>query len=136
MNSRAITEDDFERVAALLREDEERLLGRESRVGANDLREWLSRTDLAEDSWLYEDDGEVVAAGWTDLAPGNEVAIGIGVVGERWQGRGLGAQLLQRSEQRARDRRAARMHAIALGADRAASELIASYGFTEIRARN
>ena len=91
MNSRAVTEDDFERVAAVLREDEERLLGRESRIGANDLREWLSRTDLANDTWLYEDGGEVVAVGWTDLAPSSDVAIGIGVVAAPWKGRGLGA---------------------------------------------
>lgn len=133
MNSRAVTEDDFERVAALLSEDEERLLGRESRIGANDLREWLSRTDLANDTWLYEDGGEVVAVGWTDLAPSSDVAIGIGVVAAPWKGRGLGAEILQRSEQRARDRRAARMHAIAIGADDAASKLIAAHGYTEIR---
>jgi len=38
MKSRPITADDYERVAAMLREEEQDLLGRESRLSVNDLR--------------------------------------------------------------------------------------------------
>jgi GNAT superfamily N-acetyltransferase len=132
MNTRPITEDDFERVAALLKDDEELLLGRPSQIGANDLREWLSRTDLANDSILYEDDGEPAAIGWVDVAPGNEVAIAIGVVGRRWKGRGLGAEILARNEQRAQGR-AQRLHQIAFAQDTAAMALLRAHGYDEIR---
>jgi ribosomal protein S18 acetylase RimI-like enzyme len=132
MNTRPIAEDDFERVATLLKEDEELLLGRPSQIGANDLREWLSRTDLANDSILYEDDGEIAAIGWVDIAPGNDVAIAIGVVGRRWKGRGLGAEILDRNEQRAQGR-ARRLHQIAFAQDAAAMELLRAHGYDEIR---
>jgi ribosomal protein S18 acetylase RimI-like enzyme len=133
MKSRPITVDDFERMAAVLRDDEEHLLGRESRVGANDLREWLSRTDLPNDSWLYEDAGDVAALGWIDLAPGSDAAFSVNVVHHRWTGRGLGAELLERSEARARARGAARIHQITLGEDAAARELLTSHGYAETR---
>jgi mycothiol synthase len=133
MNSRPITTDDYERVAQLLKEDEELLLGRPSQLGPNDLREWLSRTDLELNSWLYEDAGEPAAVGWCDVAPGGDVAIGIGVVHPRHKGRGLGAQLVDRSEARVRELGPPRMHQLAFGTDESAARLITSRGFEEIR---
>jgi GNAT superfamily N-acetyltransferase len=132
VNSRALTEGDLERVAAMLKEDEEFLHGRPSSIGPNDLREWLSRTDLATDSWLYEDEGRVAAVGWVDVLPDSDVAIGLGIVHPRWKGRGLGAELLQRSETQARGR-ARRLHTFAFGSDAAAAQLLGAHGFTEIR---
>lgn len=133
MNSRPIASEDYERVAAVLREDEEYLLGRGSRLTVNDLREWLSRTDLASDSWLYEDNGDAAAVGWTDREPERDTAFGIGIVHPRWKSRGLGAELLARSEQRGREAGASRMHQVAFGADRAADALLQANGYTEIR---
>jgi len=57
MNIRPLTEVDLDAVARLAAEDETVLHGRESRLGTADVRGWLTRTDLANDSWLYEDDG-------------------------------------------------------------------------------
>jgi mycothiol synthase len=133
MKSRPITEDDFERVAAVLRDDEEHLLGRESRLTVNDLREWLSRTDLEHDSWLYEDNGDVAALGWTDLADGSDVAFAVGIVHSRWKGRRIGTELLQRSEARARARGAARIHQVTLAADESARDLVTAHGYVETR---
>ena len=133
MKSRPVTEGDYERLVAVLRADEEHLMGRESRLTVNDLREWLSRTDLENDSWLYEEEGEVAALGWTDLTDGSEAAFAVGIVHRDWKGRGLGTELLQRSEARGRARGAARMHQVALGADALAHELITSRGYVEIR---
>jgi ribosomal protein S18 acetylase RimI-like enzyme len=133
MKSRPITPDDLERVAGLLRDDEERLSGRPSRIVVNDLREWLSRTELEHDTWLYEDDGALAAVGWADTPSGSDVVIGIGAVHPRWKGRGIGAELLARSESRGQERGAARIHQIALGGDGAACELFARHGYAEIR---
>lgn len=133
MKSRPITADDYERVAAVLRDDEEHLVGHESRLTVNDLREWLSRADLENDSWLYEEDDEIVALGWTDLVPGSDVAFAVGMVHPRWKGRGIGLELLRRSERRGRARGAARIHQVALAADSVARDLITSHGYAETR---
>jgi mycothiol synthase len=132
MNTRPITQDDLPRVAAMLKEDEEHLLGRPSQIGPNDVREWLSRTDLEHDSVLYEDDGEVAALGWVDVMPNSDTAIAIGVVHPRWKGRGLGTEILQRNEARARGR-GNRLHQITFGRDEAALALLRVHGYEEIR---
>ena len=133
MNVRPATTDDFGAMLELLAEDEEHLLGRPSRIGVGDLRDWLSRTDLAVDTWLFEDEGRLCALGWCDLAPGGEVAIGIGVVRPGWKGRGLGAELVARSEARAHEKAAERMHQIAFGGDTAAAALLVARGYREVR---
>jgi mycothiol synthase len=131
MNVSPFGEADFEAVAALLREDEEHMLQRPSQIGPSDLREWTSRADLAENSWLFEEDGELRAVGWADFV--DDLGVGIGVVRPRWKGTGLGVRLLERSEASARARGAARMQQFALGADTAAAELMTSHGYRDVR---
>lgn len=131
MNVRPFGEDDFEAVVALLREDEESLLDRTSRIGVADLREWTSRTKLAENSWLFEDAGEPCAVGWSDTV--DDLAIGIGVVRPRWKGRGLGVQLVGRSEAAGRAHGAKRIHQFAFGADPAATALLSAQGYRDVR---
>ena len=132
MNTRPMTADDLARVALLLKDDEEHMLGRPSRISENDVREWLSRTDLANDSILYEEDGAPAALGWIDSLPGHDTVFAIGVVHPRFKGRGLGAEIVTRNEQRAQSR-ARRIHAFAMGADDAARELLTTRGYTDVR---
>ena len=131
MNVRPFGEPDFEAVVALLREDEEHTFQRPSQIEPSDLREWTSRTNLAENSWLFEEDGELRAVGWADLV--DDLGIGIGIVHPRWRGTGLGAQLLERSEANARARGAARMQQFTLGPDTAAAALMAAHGYRDVR---
>jgi mycothiol synthase len=131
MNVRPFGEADFETVTSFLREEEEHTLQRASQIGPNDLREWTSRADLANDSWLFEEDGELRAAGWVDFSA--DVCVGIGVVHPRWKGAGLGVQLLERSEAAGRAHGAARMQQFAFGADTAAAALMASHGYRDAR---
>jgi GNAT superfamily N-acetyltransferase len=131
VNVRPLTEADLERVAAFLREDEERLFGRPSRIGATDVRQWTSETDLERHSWLYEDDDGLVAVAW--LWPEPDVLTAIGVVHERMHGRGLGARLLERSERIARELGAPRIHQIAIGPDAAAGALMTEHGYRDVR---
>jgi mycothiol synthase len=131
MNVRPFGVDDFGAVVTLLREEEEHTLQRPSQIGPGDLREWTSRTNLAETSWVFEHDGELRAVGWADVV--DDLGVGIGVVHPRWKGTGLGAQLLDRSEAAARARGAARMHQFAFGADTAAAALMAAHGYRDVR---
>jgi GNAT superfamily N-acetyltransferase len=131
MNVRPFSEADFEAVVALLREDEQHTLQLESQIGPGDLREWTSRTNLAESSWLFEEDGELRAVGWVDFA--DDLGVGIGIVHPRWKGAGLGGELLDRSEAAARARGATRMHQFARGADAAAAALMTSRSYRDVR---
>lgn len=131
MTARPLTEDDFEAVAAFLADDEERLTGRPSRIGASDLRAWLGRTDLERHSWLREERGRIVAVGWVE--PHGEVGIAVGVVHEEAKGRGIGTELVERAEARLCEGGAARIHQIALAADEQAPELMTAHGYREVR---
>jgi mycothiol synthase len=128
---RAFGPDDFDAVTSLLREDEEHIHGRPSRITSADLREWTSRANLGENSWLFEEDGELRAVGWADIV--GDLGVGIGVVHPRWKGTGLGAQLVERSEAAARTRDAVRMHQFAFGDDTAAAALMAARGYRDVR---
>jgi mycothiol synthase len=130
VNVRPFTEDDFAAVAALLTDDE-RAHGRPMEVGVNEVREWTSRSDLATESWLYEDDAGAVAVGW--VAVRGDIGSGVGVVHPRGKGRGLGAQLLARGEAALRSRGAARIHQFAIGTDGAAAELLTVRGYRDAR---
>ena len=131
MKVRPFGNDDFAAVAALLAEDE-RWQGRTARVGVNEIHEWTMLADLANDSWLYEDDEGPVAVGWVYLW--GEVGVGVGVVHPRAKGRGLGGELLERSDSalRARDG-VERIHQFTIGSDTAARELLESRGYTDAR---
>jgi GNAT superfamily N-acetyltransferase len=131
MNVRPFGDADFEAVVALLREDEEAAFHRPSLIGPSDLREWTSRADLAHDSWLFEEDGELHAVGWADIV--DDLGVGIGVVHPRFRDTGLGAQLLERSEATGRARGVSRMHQFTLGPDTAATALMTAHGYRDVR---
>jgi mycothiol synthase len=129
VNVRTFSEADFPVIAELLADDE-RSFGRPIQVGVNELREWTGRADLARDSWLYEDDDGPAAVGWADAH--GDVGMGIGVVHPRAKGRGLGAELVERSERALRGR-VQRIHQFAIGSDARAHALFESRGYRDVR---
>jgi mycothiol synthase len=128
---RPLTQDDLPALAEFLARDEERLIGRPSRIDATDVREWTSLADLEHDSWLYEDESGIAAASWMHVT--GDLAVGIVAVGERAQAGATGTELVERCEERARAHGAARMHQFALGPDTYARELLASLGYEDVR---
>jgi mycothiol synthase len=131
VNVRPITPDDVPALAAFLAEDETDVFGRPSRVGVPDVTAWLSGNDLGNDSWLYEEDGAIVAAGWVEKH--HDTGIAIGVVNRPNRERGLGSQLVRRSEERLRELGVGRVHSVTLAPDSAAESLLAGRGYREVR---
>jgi mycothiol synthase len=131
VNVRPLGADEFAAVAAFLAEDETRLFGRPSRLGVPDVAAWLSRLDLARDTWLLEDETRLVALGWVEAH--DETGVAVGAVHREWCGRGLGSKLVDRSEERLRELGVRRIHNVALAPDRAAPPLLAGRGYREVR---
>ena len=132
MSVRPATEVDLDALAAFLAHDEEVLLGRPAHIEAADLRAWFSRCDLAHDTWLYEEDGRIVAAGWAERLPG-DAGLAAGIVGRNALGCGLGGELVDRAEARLRQQGCARIQQVALAADPDAPVLFAARGYREVR---
>jgi mycothiol synthase len=133
VNVRPIGPDDAETIAALAGADEAALHGRAgSRLGVADVRSWLTRVDLEHDSWLYEEDGRVVGGGWLALRD-NALGTFSGLVAQGWKGRGIGAAILERAEERARAHGAVRVQGFGFEADAAAAELFAARGYAAVR---
>jgi mycothiol synthase len=131
MNVRPITPDDFVALAAFLADDETDLFGRPSRLGVADVTAWLSGPDLASDTWLIEEDGRLVAAGWVEKH--HDTGIAIGIVHRERRGRGLGSKLVDRSEERLRVLGVGRVHAVTLAPDVSAEPLLTGRGYCEVR---
>ena len=131
MSWRAIQDDETERVAAFLAGEEERLTGEPSIVGEPDVASWLTRVELRTDSWLLEEDGAIAALGWADVH--GEIGVAIGAVAVTERGRGLGSELVHRTERRLLALGCLRVHAVTLAADDAAPALFAAHGYREVR---
>jgi GNAT superfamily N-acetyltransferase len=127
---RPLRPEDAPAAAALLDEDEV-AVGFRSRLGEEDVVDMWAHTDLAHDSWLLEEDGRIAAAGGGQLHAGTYFVRGCVRPGAK--GRGLGSQLLDISEDRAREHGVATLHQVALGADRAADALLRSRGYRDVR---
>jgi len=131
MNVRHMTREDFPAVAAFLAEDETDLFGRPSRVGLADVTAWLSRPDLVKDTWLFEEEAELVALGWVEAH--DDTGLAVGVVHRDRRGLGLGSKLIDRSEERLAELGMRRIHNVALAPDAAAPPLLARRGYREVR---
>lgn len=62
--TRPLAADEIDAAMALLVLDEEHTTGRSSKLGPSDLAAWLSGLDFAVDTWLFEENGRLVAFGW------------------------------------------------------------------------
>jgi mycothiol synthase len=127
---RALGRADATLVAALLDADEVFLGGR-SRLAADDVTDWWLRVELADDSWLFERDGQAVALGW--LEDNGEVGVATGTVHPHAKGRGLGSHLVDVSEEHARGKGHRILRQFAPANDPAARELLEARGYRDVR---
>jgi GNAT superfamily N-acetyltransferase len=126
VNVRPYTDADAAAVAAMVAADEEVLYGRPARIQANDVAVWIS---YYEDAWLFEEDGRLVAAG--SFGVHGDVGAIVGVVGAK--GRGIGAEIVERGEERGRAKGVAKIHGLTREPDGAARRVFESRGYREVR---
>jgi mycothiol synthase len=131
VNARPISPDDIPAIAEFLANDEARLFGRPSRLGAADVTAWLAQSNLVEDTWLFEDDGGITALGWVQKH--GDTGIAVGAVHRDECGRGFGSRLLDLSERRVARFGLTRIHNVVLAPDVGAEPLLASRGYREVR---
>ena len=112
---RPLAGEDAPLVAALARADEEALRGRPSHVGADEVASWWEGADLEHDSWLFEDDGDVVAVGW--FRRWGDIGSCVGIVAQRAKRRGHGLMLIERAEAAATRHAVIKLHGFALADD-------------------
>jgi len=96
-----------------------------------DVTAWLAGLELSSDTWLYEDSGRIVALGWVERH--DDTGVAIGIVHRERRGRGLGSELVDRSEERLRALGVRRVHAVTLAPDVAAGPLLTGCGYREAR---
>ena len=128
---RPATREDADVVATLLADDEAVLLGRPSRLTALDVASWWVRVDLEHDSWLLEEGGRLVAAGWFEYH--DALGFHVGVVAQGAKGRGLGGKLIDLAEGRAVAAGIPRVHTWVPALDPSAAALCESRGYSEVR---
>jgi mycothiol synthase len=133
VNLRAQTTADFPAVAAFLAEDESHVFGRPSRLGVADVTAWFAQVDLERDTWLFEEEGQIVALGWAEVEEHHDAGFAVGVVHRDRHGRGLGSRLLDLTEGRLRELGVARTHTVTLAPETAAPALLTARGYREVR---
>jgi mycothiol synthase len=106
-------------------------LGLETATTTSEILEWWARLDLANDSWLLEEGGRLVA--FASVYRRDDSTDGFGMVHPDAHGRGLGTMLLELGEQHARDAgfRCFRTSSYAPDAD--ARVLLDSRGYRPVR---
>ena len=126
VNVRPLVDDDAPAVAALISAEEERLYGRPGRLTGADILMFLH---YSKESWVWEEDGRMVASASYGVHGG--AAEFRGIVGDK--GRGLGAEIVDRGETFARDEGVEKIRAGAPEPDAAARALFESRGYREVR---
>jgi GNAT superfamily N-acetyltransferase len=131
VNVRAGTRDDLAAIAELFGSVEEAVGGRPSRLDAAGVDGWLHTISFETNTWLVEEEGELVAGAFAQCF--GELGNGAGAVRPSAWGRGLGAQLVDTMERRLSDEGALRTHSWTVAGDEAAAALFAGRGYRVAR---
>ncbi|HLX31367.1 MAG TPA: GNAT family N-acetyltransferase [Gaiellaceae bacterium] len=131
MNVRPATPADAEAVADLFNALEVALLGHRTSFDAEGVRGWWQTIAYETNTWLFEEDGALVAATGGQVFDGTGNSAG-GVHPDAF-GRGLGTRLLELVENRFVEENATRMHSWTIAADERGNDLFSRRGFREVR---
>ena len=128
MNVRPFVEDDAPAVAAIISASEELFYKRPGRITAADI---LMFQQYSKETWIWEDDGRVVAAAQCGAHGDAANVRGFVAVAER--GRGLGTEIVEHGEAFARAEDVKKILVGAAEPDAAARELFEAHGYREVR---
>ena len=131
MSMRSATRDDLAAIAELFGSTEEAVFGRPSRLNAATVEGWLQSIAWETNTWLFEEDGLLVAGAFGKLF--GDRANWAGAVRPSAQGRGLGKRLIDLVQERLEGEGAARLHSWTVGGDAAADTLFRANGYDEVR---
>jgi mycothiol synthase len=131
VNVRPATRDDLAAVAELFGSVEEAVNGRPSQLDAAAVDGWLHTIAFETNTWLFEEDGQLVAGAFAQCF--GERGNCAGAVRPLAWRRGLGGQLVDIMEGRLREEEAKRIHSWTVAGDTAADELLESRGYREVR---
>jgi GNAT superfamily N-acetyltransferase len=128
---RPATRDDLAAIAELFGSVEEAVTDRPSQLDAMTVEGWLQTTALETNTWLLEEDGQLVAGAFAQLfgKRGNSA----GAVRPSAWGRGLGMRLVELIEGRLTADGATRIHSWTVAGDAAADDLLGGCGYREVR---
>jgi mycothiol synthase len=131
VNVRPATKDDFRAIAELFASVEETVSGRPSRLDATTVDGWLQTIAFDTNTWLFEEDGELMAGAFGQQfgVRGNSAGA---VRPSAWR-RGLGSRLVELIEERLGDEGAKRLHSWTVAGDVRADELFSGRGYREVR---
>ena len=121
MNVRPATRDDLAAIADLFGSIEEAVHGRPSQLDASAVDGWLHTICFETNTWLFEEDGQVVAAAFAQCFGERGNSVG-GVRPSHW-GRGLGTRLVETMEERVAEEGARRTQSWSVAGDTAAASL-------------
>lgn len=128
---RPATRNDLAAIAELFGSVEEAATGRPSRLDAFAVEGWLHTIAFETNTWLFEEDGQFVAAAFAQCFGDRGNCAGA-VRPSAW-GRGLGAMLVDTMEKRLTEERAQRIHCWAVAGDAGSAALLESRGYQEAR---
>jgi mycothiol synthase len=131
MNLRPATRDDAPAVAELFGAVEEAATGQPTNLDEHVVQSWWGTVVLETNTWLFEEDGALVAGAFAEIEDGRGVAAG--AVRPSAQGRGLGTRLLELVEERLTEQGAERVLSWTVAADERAAELLQRHGYREVR---
>jgi ribosomal protein S18 acetylase RimI-like enzyme len=131
VNTRPATEEDLAAIAELFGSVEEVVTGRPSRLDAMVVEGWLQTIAFETNTWLFEEDGQLVAGAFAQRFDRRGNAAGA-VRPSAW-GRGLGTQLVELIETRLVEEDAERLHSWTVAGDTAAADLLRARGYREAR---
>jgi len=131
--ARPLTEDDAGAIAELINQFDRTYVEDPDTVDADEVAGWWARSDLATDSVAFFTEVGVLAASGVVYPRGEDILDLDGYVLPTHQGHGLGSCLVAWLEEETRRRGYPRLHTSSLAVDRAATSLLSSHGFAQIR---
>lgn len=131
MNTRPATKDDYPAIAAMFATADEAILGHPTTIDVSEVDGWLGTVALATNTWLFEEDGKLVAGAFAQDRDG--LGIFAGSVLPEAEGRGYGSRIVELAENRLAEEGSARLHAWTIAGNARGAALFGSRGFVEVR---